>query len=134
MRQLQDALVETMVLVSASDGRMTDSELRAMSDIVVGLPVFDGFDLDSLEETANRLIAVLEREDGIDEALERLKTTLPQRWRETAYALACDIVAADGSASQEELRILEMLRHEIGVDRLTAAAIERGARARYTRP
>ena len=40
-------------------------------------------------------------------------------------------VAADGDASQEELRMLEMIRFRLDVDRLTAAAIERGARARH---
>jgi tellurite resistance protein len=134
MGTVQEALVETMVLVSAADGRMTDSELRAMRDVVIGLPVFVDFDLAAMPSIANRMVSVLENEDGIEEALDHLQQTIPPRWRETAYALACDVVAADGEASQEELRILEMLRHQIGVDRLTAAAIERGARARYTRP
>ena len=60
-----------------------------------------------------------------------MKEGLPQRLRPTAYAIACDVVAADGEATQEELRYLEILRHELEVDRLTAAAIERGAAARY---
>ena len=32
-----------------------------------------------------------------------------------------------------ELRMLEELRHQLGVDRLTSAAIERGSRARHQR-
>ena len=48
-------------------------------------------------------------------------------------ALACDIVAVDGHGRQEELRWLEMLRHELRVERLHAAAIERGAGVRYKR-
>ena len=39
--------------------------------------------------------------------------------------------AADGLATQEELRLLELLRHRLDVGRLEAAAIERGARARH---
>jgi tellurite resistance protein len=58
---------------------------------------------------------------------------LPKKLRETAYAVACDIAAADGHTTQEELRMLEMLRHSLDIDRLSAAAIERGARARYMR-
>ena len=38
---------------------------------------------------------------------------------------------ADGQASQEELRLLEMVRHSLDIDRLVAAGIERGARARH---
>ena len=50
---------------------------------------------------------------------------------ETAYALACDVAAVDGEATQEELRVLELMRHRLNIDRLIAAGIERGARARF---
>ena len=56
---------------------------------------------------------------------------LPERLFETAYALACDVAAADGSLGQGELRLLEEVREELDIDRLHAAAIERGARARH---
>ena len=69
--------------------------------------------------------------DGLDAALEFVRDSLPKKLRETAYAISCDVVAADGVASQEELRLLEMIRHELDIDRLIAAGIERGARARH---
>ena len=50
---------------------------------------------------------------------------------ETAYALACDVVTADGRHSQVELRMLEEVREELKIDRLHAAAIEWGARVRH---
>jgi hypothetical protein len=49
---------------------------------------------------------------------------------ETAYALACNLVIADGRHSQIERRMLEEVREELKTDRLRAAAIERGARVR----
>ena len=57
--------------------------------------------------------------------------TLPENLRETAYALAVEVAAADRRIEPEEMRLLEMIRHQLGVDRLVAAAIERGARARF---
>jgi tellurite resistance protein len=57
---------------------------------------------------------------------------LPVFKNETAYALACDVAAADAHASQEELRMLEMLQDKLDVGALEIAAIERGARARHT--
>lgn len=41
------------------------------------------------------------------------------------------MAAADGYTTQEELRLLELLRDSLEIDRLNAAAIERGARARH---
>jgi len=34
--------------------------------------------------------------------------------------------------NQEKLRVLELIRHSLEIDRLVSAALERGARARYT--
>lgn len=130
----QRALIYTMVLVSASDGNMTDAELKTITETVRWLPAFRGFDVRDLTTVANECTEMLADEDGLDVALDKIKRALTPRLRETAYAVACEVAAVDGTASQEELRMLEMIRHRIEVDRLTAAAIERGARARYMTP
>ncbi len=64
--------------------------------------------------------------------LDLIVASLPSTLGETAYAISCEIAAADLHLEQEEMRMLELLRHRLGVDRLTAAAIERGVRARHT--
>jgi len=125
------ALIYTMVIVSAADSDLPDAELQAIGDIVANLPVFRDFDRRSLPRLLNDCTALLNREDGLDATLQAIKEALPAKLRETAYAIACDLVASDGEASQEELRVLELIRHRLSIDRLTAAAIERGARARF---
>ena len=125
------ALVYTMVLASACDTGMTDSELRTIGDIVTHLPIFAEFENKHLKKVLSDCTALLQREDGLDEALKAIKTALPPRLRETAYAVACDVVASDGEATQEELRFLELLRARLQIERLIAARIERGARARF---
>ncbi len=127
----QAALVYTMVLVSAADGRMTDMEMRTIGDMVGHLPAFRDYDTDLLPRTLEACAEILDAEDGLEQALALIKATLPEPLRETAYTLACDLVAAEGSATQETLRLLEILRHRLDLDRLIAAAIERGSRARY---
>ena len=125
------ALIYTMVLMSAADNEMTDSELFTIGDIVRRLPVFEGFDPDQLPKTAEDCADILGQEGGLDTVIALVRDTLPQRLRETAYAVACDIAAADGSVEPEEARLLEMLRHGLEIERLVAAAIERGAKAHY---
>jgi tellurite resistance protein len=131
MTDPHQALIYGMIAASVADMNMRDVELARISEMVAHLPVFDGFDPASLPEIADECVAMLQQEDGLDEMFDRIREALPERLRETAYALACDVVAADGAASQEELRLLEMMRHQVGIDRLSAAAIERGAAARY---
>ncbi|MEJ2015567.1 MAG: tellurite resistance TerB family protein [Limibacillus sp.] len=130
----QDALIYSMVVMSAADRSMSDRELNTIGEIVRHLPVFQGFDLNRLPEVVGNCMAYLEDEDGLDTLIDAISEALPERLYETAYALACDIAAVDGTATQEELRLLEMMRHCLPVGRLPAAAIERGARARYMKP
>ncbi len=125
------ALIYVMVLVSAADREMTDAEMLKIGELVRQLPVFGGFKKDLLPNVAASCAELLDDADGLDRAFELIGASLPPRLRETAYALACDIVAVDGEAHQEELRMLEMIRHRLDIDRLACAAIERGARARF---
>jgi hypothetical protein len=126
-----EALIYTMVLASAADREMSDPELRSIGDMVRSLPIF--LDLDEMEISiiSGACAEMLNDEDGLEAVLDFIKDALPEKLRETAYAIACDIVAADLAASQEELRLLEMLRHRLQLDRLIAAGIERGSRARH---
>ena len=125
------ALIYVMVLVSASDGEMTDAELSTIGSIVQHLPVFADYDVDLLPSAANNCTAMLDNEEGLETVLSLVAEALPEKLSETAYALACDVAAADAALSQEELRLLEMIRHQLDVGRLSAAAIERGAAARH---
>ena len=127
------ALIYTMVIVSAADRDMTDSELAIIGAVVEHLPVFRGFDRRRLPGVLQSCTRLLNRDDGLDEAFAEIRKVLPANLRETAYAIACDVAAADGEASQEELRVLELMRDRLDIDRLIAAGIERGARARFQR-
>lgn len=133
MSQHHTALVYTMVLVSAADREMTDAEMKTIGEIVSHLPVFADYDLKKLPKEAQACAELLNEDNGLEKVLSQIAADLPEKLKETAYAVALDVAAADGKASQEELRLLEMLRYHLAVGRLPAAAIERGARARYTR-
>jgi tellurite resistance protein len=127
----EDALVAIMVAVSVSDEAVRTAELVKIEQIVNHLPVFGAYDADRTQAVARTVFELFEDEDGIDALFGLVREALPERLTETAYALACDVAAADGLLRQTELRFLEELRHELNVDRLHAAAIERGARARH---
>ncbi len=126
------ALIYTMVLVSAADNDMTDAEFQTIGSIVKQLPVFRKFKLDRLPQTTAACAERLAETNGLDKLLEEIVSNLPKRLHETAYALACDVAAADAHASQEELRLLELLQDKLDIGALEIAAIERGARARHS--
>lgn len=127
----QDCLVALMIAVSASDENVRTAELVKIDSIVNTLPVFGGYDVDRVRVMASLVFDLFEQEDGLDALFGLLRDNLPERLFETAYALSCDVAAADGTLREAELRLLEEIRYELNIDRLHAAAIERGARARH---
>ena len=127
----QDALLGLMILSSMSDGVVRISELVAIENVLDHFPIFSNYD----KADINKVFAVMDRLlgslNGIDRFLTFLKSTLPPNLNETAYAIACDVVAADGKLEQAELRLLEEIEHHLSLDPLSVAAIERSTRARY---
>ncbi|HKD21745.1 MAG TPA: tellurite resistance TerB family protein [Rhizomicrobium sp.] len=127
----QAALVYVMVVVAGSDGSMSEQELRAIGELTQTLPVFKGFDEDRLVHVSQECASILAEQDGLDAVLGLIRDNLPEHLRETAYWVALELALTDRRVMLEEIRVLELLRRSLGIDRLSAAALERGARARY---
>ena len=127
----QEALVCTMVLIAAAGGEITDREIGVMAGLVQTLPAFHEFSAERLDAATEAAIGLLREDDGLSHAGRLIREALEPRLRETAYALACEVVAADRFAEQDSLRMLEFVKAELHLDPLVAAAIERGARARH---
>jgi tellurite resistance protein len=109
---------------------MHDKELARIGETVSNLPVFADFDQEDLVGTAQACGEILSADAGLETVLSLIREGLPKRLRETAYAVAVEVAAADLNVRPEELRFLSMLRDRLDLDKLTIAAIERGIRAR----
>ena len=90
-----------------------------------------------VEHMAKRLMADSIRlyvDETTAPVLDPVGKALPKRLRETAYALAVEVAAADLDVRPEETRFLELLSDALELDALATTAIERGARARHATP
>ncbi len=126
------ALIYVMVIMAAADREISDRELGMIGDAVRTLPAFRGFNPEQLVPIAESCARLLGEEGGLEKVLTRLGGGLPERLRETAYVLACQIVMVDGGALRpEEVRLLELIRQALDIDGLITSAIERSVRARY---
>ena len=95
------------------------------------MPVFRDFSEDRLVAVSQECAAILQEDDGLDAVLGLVKEALPEHLRETAYYLALEIALTDSQVMLEEIRVIDVLRRSLGLERLEAAALERGVRARY---
>ena len=125
-----EALVYVMVAMAAVDRTMTDAEFTRIGQMVSHLPIFTDFDIENLVETAKKCGELLSSSEGLDETLDQIGEGVPDKLRATAYALAVEVAAADFQVKPEELRFLALLGEQMQLDKLTMAAIERGAKAR----
>jgi len=126
----ETALVYTMVTVAASDEEMSESELTRMTGLVGYLPAFRNYNIERLRGDTETCIDLLQSEEGLDAVFGLVDEAIPDTHHDLVYAVACEVAASDSMLSQEELRLLEMIRHYLDIDRLTAAAIERGIASR----
>ncbi|HJW41238.1 MAG TPA: tellurite resistance TerB family protein [Rhizomicrobium sp.] len=125
------ALIYTMVIVSAADGSMSEKELKLIGEMTKVLPSFSGFDHSRLLAVCQECAQILQEPDGADAVMGLIDEGLPDVLHETAYWVALEVALADRRIALEELRILDALRRRLEIDKLVAAAIERGARAKY---
>jgi hypothetical protein len=128
-----DALIHLMVVAASSDMGISPAEIERIDGLIDQSPVFDGFDRSSLTRVANQCVDKVNSGADIETVLDEAVAALPPRLHDTAYALAVEVTAVDLRLEQEELRLLEMIRDRLQLDRLITAAIEAAARARYRR-
>lgn len=124
------ALIYTMVAVAESDADIIDSEINIIGDLVNHLPVFEGI---SRSEVADMAVTCSEQlhADGLDHVFALIREALPPSLREVAYALACDVVAADRRLTRDEMKILDRVRAQLDVPEAVAEALEGAARVRF---
>jgi hypothetical protein len=120
-----------MVLVAAAGGSISDREIGVMAGQVQTLPAFQDFSSERLDVATSAAVDLLREEDGLQHAAQMIRDALEPRLRETAYALACEVAAADRRPDLPALQMLAFVRDELQLDPMVASAIERATRARH---
>jgi uncharacterized membrane protein YebE (DUF533 family) len=127
----QEALVYTMVVAAESDHEVAEAEIKIIGDLVNHLPIFRGLDRAAMTRMATACSKLLGESGGADKVFELIRRALTPPLRDTAYALACDVIAVDSRLNRNEMRILEQVRIELEVDPVMARAIEQVAEVRF---
>ena len=127
----QEAAIYLMVIISASDREMDDSELARIGAIVRTLPAFRDFEQSQTLLVAQDCQKWLQRENGLDEILDAASAAIPETAHDMVYAIAVDVAIANLKVRPEEVRLLQILRERLTLDRATVTAIERAAKARH---
>ena len=127
----QEALIYTMVAAAESDREIAEAEIEIIGDLVNHLPIFGGIERAAMAAMATRCSETLAQAGGSDQVFGLIRQALPMPLRETAYALACDVIAVDSRLNRAEMRVLDEIRAQLEVDPAMARAIEQVAQVRF---
>ena len=127
----QAALIYTMVIVAEADAEISEDEITIIGDLVNHLPVFDRIDREQVTAMAMACSDMIGEPAGSDRAFRLIRDALSPTLREAAYALACDVIAADRRLNRREIKVLEKVRDGLGVPPAVADLLESATRIRF---
>lgn len=117
-----EAFAAIALIAVAADGYMTDSEAQAISTTLSRMQLFRSYPGDVMRKMIDRLLGILQRE-GIEVLFNAAITTLPDELKETSFAVATDIVLADGEVTEEEEKLLNDLYRALEIPEEMAVKI-----------
>lgn len=127
----QEAVIYLMVMTSASDGVISETELRTIGRVVRSFPMFNPVDEEKLVDTAEACGKLMSSDGGLHKVLAAAQRAVPAHLSETAYAAVVDVVTADEILDLTEIRVMELIREHLKITDDGAQAIEHAARARH---
>jgi tellurite resistance protein len=92
----------------ASDGFLSEEEAQIIPFTLTRMKLYDGYSDNDMRRLFDKLLAQLQRE-GVEALFTSAKEALSPELRETAFAIAADLVLVDGVITPEERSFLDDL-------------------------
>ncbi len=109
-----EAFLGVVMSAVAADGVITQEEQLAIIAILNRMKLYQGKGETDLRGMLDRTVNTL-KSQGPAPLVAAAKETLPAELRDTAFAVAADLVLADGIVEDREKKFLEELQKAMGV-------------------
>ncbi|WOD40078.1 tellurite resistance TerB family protein [Nodosilinea sp. E11] len=103
-----EALASIAMVAIAADGYLAHQEGQDMTMLLSRMALFSSYSADALQRLFNLVLNRLKQE-GPGVLVNEAKAALPQDLRETAFAIATDLVLSDRTVTPQEQAFLEDL-------------------------
>ena len=117
-----EAFAAIALIAIASDGHFSGEEVDLINTSLRRMQLFKSYPTDVLQRMYDKLFGILRR-DGIPVLLESAKASLPFELRESAFAIATDLILSDGTVTPEEESFLNDLCHALDINSAIAMKI-----------
>ena len=119
-----EAFAAITLAAIASDGYLNDAEVQALSLGLSRMKLFQTYSDEARAKLLDRFLTLI-RQDGFSKLFERAKSYLPKDLRDTVFAVATDLILADGLVTDEERQFLEQLQRSLELSDEAALEIVR---------
>lgn len=106
----------------AADRQILASELTYLQIVFSRMRLFEGWSAEQHTELFDRLHGILEQE-GLNALLEKSIQSLAPKFYQTAFAIAVDLVLADGVVNEDEKDFLYDLQQRLQIHETLAMQI-----------
>jgi len=103
-----EAFASISLVAIAADGYLSDQEGEDMSLLLSRMKLFSDYQPEALNHMLDTLLEQL-KQDGPGQLVARAKVCLPPELRETAFAIATDLILSDRTVTQQEQAFLDDL-------------------------
>ncbi|MBD2594249.1 tellurite resistance TerB family protein [Nostoc spongiaeforme FACHB-130] len=106
----------------AADGYLTDEEVQTMMASLSRMHLFRSYPNDVVRRMFDKLCGMIKRQ-GFDDFIKTAIAALPHDLYDTAFAVATDLILADGQVTKEEEDLLNVLWSNLEIPDETARSI-----------
>ncbi|QLE58492.1 tellurite resistance TerB family protein [Nostoc sp. TCL26-01] len=117
-----EAFVAIVLLATASDGYMSHEQEHSVSCVLSQSRLLRNYSQDTIKNLCDRILSIL-RHDGFNVLFNLAKDSLSVDLRETAFAVATDLVFSEGCVTDEEISFLHDLYQALSISHDIAVRI-----------
>ncbi len=117
-----EAFAAITLVAVACDGYLSDKEAESVCLALSKIHLFQGYSRERINALLEKLLEVL-RNNGLNALFNAAKASLSEEMRESAFAIAVDLVLMDGKVTSEEHEFLNDLCQALGIKREMAMQI-----------
>ncbi|MEM6751834.1 MAG: tellurite resistance TerB family protein [Cyanobacteria bacterium P01_C01_bin.38] len=109
-----EAFAAISLATVAADGYLSEDEAQVMMACLTRMELFRSYSRDVMGRLFDKLCGITKRE-GNDGLIKTAIASLPHHLHDTAFAIAADLVLADGEVTQEEENLLQHLYTQLNI-------------------
>lgn len=119
-----EAFVGISLAVVAADGYLADPELDVLITLLSRMHLFRSYPSEVMRRMFDKLFGMIRRE-GVEAVVNEAIKTLPHELQATMFAVATDLILADGEVTSEEESLLTELSNKLQISDTNADEVIR---------